>query len=245
MDLDAAAWPLKKNPSSWSHRVKVAILAAVGAIIAAYMSLYQLDLIPSVWDPVFGPGTERVLTSEVSQAIDRIFHVPDALLGALAYGTEILFALSGSTRRWQYRPWIVALFGLNVLGLACVGAGLIAAQGLIVKSWCFLCLATALISFVLAPLVRRGGVCEPALPLAGLETLRAHPGGLEYVLGPGLGPRRRCRTEPARNRLPQARSIFTHGDSHAGVAASRGSHAGIVAGAQPADLSARARRSAP
>lgn len=149
VDLDAAAPPLKKNPSSWSHRVKVAVLAAVGAIIAAYMSLYQLDLIASVWDPVFGPGTERVLTSEVSQGIERIFHVPDALLGALAYGTAILLTLSGSTRRWQYRPWIVALFGLNVLGLACVGAGLIAAQGLIVKSWCFPCLATALISFIL------------------------------------------------------------------------------------------------
>jgi uncharacterized membrane protein len=149
VDLDAAAPPLKKNPSSWSHRVKVAILAAVGALIAAYLSLYQLDLISSVWDPVFGPGTERVLTSDVSRGIERIFHVPDALLGALAYSTEILLTLSGSTRRWQYRPWIVALFGLNVLGLACVGAALIAAQGLIVKSGCFLCLITALISFVL------------------------------------------------------------------------------------------------
>jgi hypothetical protein len=149
VNLDAAAWPLKQNPSSWSHRVKVAILAALGATIAAYLSLYQLDLISSVWDPVFGPGTERVLTSDVSQGIERIFHAPDALLGALAYCVEILLALSGSTRRWQYRPWIVALFGLSALALACVGAGLIAAQGLIVKSWCFLCLATALTSFVL------------------------------------------------------------------------------------------------
>jgi uncharacterized membrane protein len=152
VDMNAPAPPLKRNPSSWSHRGQVAVLAALGATVAGYMSLCQLDLIPSVWDPVFGRGTERMLTSQVALALERIFHVPDALLGALAYATEILFTLAGSTRRWQYRPWIVALFGLNVLALAGVSAALVAAQGLIVRSWCFLCLVTALISFVLVVL---------------------------------------------------------------------------------------------
>jgi uncharacterized membrane protein len=152
VDMDAAAPPFRRNPSSWSHRIKVAILAALGAILAAYMSLYQLRLIPGVWDPAFGAGTEQVLTSELSQTIDRILHVPDALLGVLAYSAEILFTLAGSPRRWQYRPWLVALFGLNVLGLACVGVALVAAQGLIVKSWCFWCLLTTAISLLLAVL---------------------------------------------------------------------------------------------
>jgi uncharacterized membrane protein len=152
VDMDAAAPPFRRNPSSWSHRIQVAVLAAVGAVLAAYMSLYQLHLTTSIWDPVFGAGTEQVLTSELSQTIYRIFHVPDALLGALAYSTEVLFTLAGSTRRWQYRPWLVGLFGVNVLGLAGVGVALVAAQGLVVKSWCFLCLVTTSISLLLAAL---------------------------------------------------------------------------------------------
>lgn len=152
VDMDAAAPPWRRNPSSWSYRIKVAILAAIGAVLAAYMSLYQLHLTASVWDPVFGGGTEQVLTSELSQTIYRIFHVPAALLGALAYSTAILFTLAGSTRRWQYRPWLVALFGLNALALACAGVAIVLAQGLVVKSWCFLCLVATLIALLVAVL---------------------------------------------------------------------------------------------
>lgn len=152
VDMDAAAPPFRENPSSWPHRITVAVLAALGAVLAACMGLYQLHLITGVWDPAFGAGTEQVLSSELSQTIYRLFHVPDALVGALAYSTEIFFALAGSTRRWQYRPWLVALFGLNVLGLACVGVVLVAAQGLVVKSWCLWCLVTAALSLLLAAL---------------------------------------------------------------------------------------------
>lgn len=152
VDMDAAAPPWRRNPSSWSRRIKVAILVALGAVLAASMSLYQLHLTASVCDPVFGEGAEQVLTSELSQTVYRIFHVPDALLTALAYSTAILFTLAGSTRRWQDRPWLVALFGLNVLALACAGVALVLAQGLVVKSWCLLCLVTTLISLLVAVL---------------------------------------------------------------------------------------------
>jgi len=149
VDMNAPAFPLKKNPSSWSHRIKVASLACVGMILAGYLSLYQLGLIDSVWDPFFGQGTERMLTSKVSDVMSRVFHIPDALLGATAYAVEIILALAGSGRRWQYRPWLVVWFGLNVLGLAFVSAALVCSQGLIVHAWCFLCLCTAAVSFSL------------------------------------------------------------------------------------------------
>ncbi len=177
VDMNAAAPPLRSNPSSWSHRIKVAVLAAIGAALAAYMSLYQLHLTASVWDPVSGGGTERVLTSQLSQTLYRIFHVPDALLGALAYSTEILFSLAGSTRRWQDRPWLVALFALNVLALACVGVALVAAQGLVVGSWCFLCLATTLIALLLAAL----SAGEVYASLRYLGRVRAHSGRFRVV----------------------------------------------------------------
>jgi hypothetical protein len=153
IDMNAPAPPLRHNPSAWPHRILTAVVAACGAGVAAYLGLYQWRLISSVWDPVFGPGSERMLTSRVSQVADRVFHVPDAVLGALGYTSEIIFSLSGCTRRWQHRPWLVVLLGLTVLGIGCVSAALVCAQGLIVRSWCFLCLVSAALSFTLVILV--------------------------------------------------------------------------------------------
>jgi hypothetical protein len=113
------------------------------------MGLYQLRLIPSVWDPVFGEQSQQVLDSDVSHAMSRWFRAPDAILGALAYLGDIVFALAGSTRRWQYRPWLVVIFGIDVIPLGIVSAVLVVLQGTVVGSWCFLCLVTAVISLAL------------------------------------------------------------------------------------------------
>lgn len=151
-DLDVAAPPWKYNPSAWRHRIPICILAGVAFVIAAYMALYQWRLIDSVWDPVFGRQSQDVLDSEVSDKMRRWFRVPDAALGALAYLGDLLFGLAGSTRRWQYRPWLVILFGLDVIPLGLVSAILVILQGTTVGSWCFLCLVTAAISLVLVAL---------------------------------------------------------------------------------------------
>jgi len=151
-DLDVAAPPWKYNPSSWRHRIPICILAGVAFAIAAYMALYQWRLIDNVWDPVFGRQSRDVLDSEVSEKMRRWFRVPDAALGALAYLGDLLFGLAGSTRRWQYRPWLVVLFGLDVIPLGLVSAILVVLQGTTVGSWCFLCLVTAAISLTLVVL---------------------------------------------------------------------------------------------
>jgi hypothetical protein len=67
----------------------------------------------------------------------------------LAYLGDAIFGLAGSTRRWQYRPWIVILFGIDVIPLGVVSAILVAIQGAVLGQWCFLCLVTAAISLVL------------------------------------------------------------------------------------------------
>lgn len=150
--LDAIPPPWKRNPSAWSQRVPIAVLAAVGFVISCYLALYQWGLIDSVWDPVFGDGTERVLTSDTSKTMHRWFGIPDAALGALAYLGDAIFGMIGSTRRWQYRPWAVILFGLDVIPLGIVSAILVFMQGTVVGYWCFLCLVTAVISLILVPL---------------------------------------------------------------------------------------------
>jgi uncharacterized membrane protein len=149
LDPHKEAPPFDYNPSSMRQRLRIGALALVASGIALYMGAFQWGWIDSVWDPVFGSGSERVLTSRESETMHRLFGVPDAALGSWAYLTEAVLAFAGSTRRWQFRPWLVVLFGLDVIPLGIVSAVLVVLQGVAVGSWCFLCLVTAAISLVL------------------------------------------------------------------------------------------------
>jgi len=151
-DLGADAPPWDYNPSAWSQRVPICLLAGVAFLISAYMALYQWRLIDDVWDPAFGEQSRHVLDSEVSERMRGWFRVADAAFGAIAYLGDLVFGLAGSTRRWQYRPWMVVLFGLDVIPLGIVSAVLVFMQGAVVGAWCFLCLMTAVISLVLVAL---------------------------------------------------------------------------------------------
>ena len=150
LNLPAPPWPY--NPSALKQRVPICLLAAVAFVVAAYMALYQWRLINDVWDPVFGEQSKQVLDSAVSERMRRWFRVPDAAFGAFAYLGDLIFGLAGSTRRWQYRPWLVVLFGLDVIPLGIVSAVLVVLQGTVVGAWCFLCLLTAVISLILVVL---------------------------------------------------------------------------------------------
>lgn len=148
-DPNAVVPPFGYNPSAWSQRLPICGLAWIAFLIASYMALYQWRLIDDVWDPVFGEQTAMVLDSKVAQRMDTWIGVPDAALGALAYLGDAIFGLAGSTRRWQYRPWMVILFGIDVIPLGIVSAVLVLLQGTVVGHWCFLCLLTAAISLIL------------------------------------------------------------------------------------------------
>jgi uncharacterized membrane protein len=148
-DLDVAVPPFGYNPSVWRQRIPICVLAMFAALIATHMALYQWRLIDEPWDPVFGDQTRKVLDSDVALMMHRWFGVPDAALGAIAYLGDAIFGLAGSTRRWQYRPWLVILFGIDVIPLGLVSVILVICQATIVGNWCLLCLVTAAISLVL------------------------------------------------------------------------------------------------
>ena len=145
-----AAPPWDYNPSAWSQRIPLCVLATVAFFISTWMALYQWRLVGSVWDPVFGSdATISVLDSDVSHRMMRWFGMPDAGLGAIAYLGDAVFGLAGSTQRWRYRPWLVVLFGIDVIPLGGVSAVLVLVQTLVLGQWCFLCLVTAAISLIL------------------------------------------------------------------------------------------------
>lgn len=133
------------NPSAWSQRIPIVVLAVIGFGIAGYMALFQLGVLATVWDPFFGDGTRRVLTSKVSEA----FPISDALLGAFGYLLDAVTGAIGGTKRWKKMPWIVVVFGLAVGPLGAVSIALVMMQPLTVGYWCTLCLTTAAISILM------------------------------------------------------------------------------------------------
>ena len=135
--------------SAWRRRVPVILLSVVGLGVATTLTLFQVHVLGSVWDPFFGDGSRRVLTSSVSKALP----LPDASLGAFAYLLEAILESVGGTRRAHDRPWIVAAAGLVAAGLGVAALALIALQALVVGAFCTLCLTSAAISLVVAALV--------------------------------------------------------------------------------------------
>ncbi len=133
------------NPASWPQRLPIVGLALVGTAIASYLTLFQLGILPEVFEPFFGDGSRRILTSSVS----RILPIPDAALGTLGYLAAAVAGIIGGTRRWRTMPWIVVFFGIAVGPLGAVSILLVILQPLLFDAFCTLCLITAAISVVM------------------------------------------------------------------------------------------------
>jgi uncharacterized membrane protein len=125
------------------------VLAVLAAGLSFYLTLYQWDVIDSVWDPVFGSASSQaVLKSSFSEALP----IPDATLGAIAYVAEAALALVGSRERWRAETWLVLVYGALVAAMVLTSAALICIQAFVVGHFCALCLVSAGVSFVNAAL---------------------------------------------------------------------------------------------
>ena len=147
-----------ENPTTWSRRIALAALAFLGLCVAGYLTLFQLGVLSSVWDPFFR-------SREVLGFVD----FPDAALGVLAYATEIVLSFIGGRERWRTMPWTVLAFGVVILSGALVSVLLIIVQPLVVGAWCTLCLASAAISLA----IFAWGADEPLAALRHLKRARA------------------------------------------------------------------------
>jgi uncharacterized membrane protein len=135
------------NPAGTGSRTRpaVVLLALVGCGVASVLTLYQLGVLDTVWEPFFGDGSHRVLTSQLSQALP----VPDAALGAVAYLAEAVLAAVGTPDR----PRVVLAAGVVAAGLGLAALGLLAAQVFLVGGFCTLCLVSAALSLAIVGLV--------------------------------------------------------------------------------------------
>ncbi|MEO8198679.1 MAG: vitamin K epoxide reductase family protein, partial [Thermoanaerobaculia bacterium] len=146
------------NPSSWTQRAPIIALALIGFFLSRQMTAFQLGHVPTLTDPFFGIGTQRVLTSDVSRA----FPIPDAGLGAFAYMIEFLMGFMGDKRRWRTMPWMVTFFGILVVPLGIVSITLIILQPLAVGAWCTPCLvaASAMLVMITLTLDEVAAMCQ-------------------------------------------------------------------------------------
>jgi hypothetical protein len=127
------------NPTSPRRRAGLAVLAGTGFAVALYLTLYQLGLYDSVWDPWLDSPAVLGLTEPV----------PDALAGALAYGAELVLLAVGGPARWRTHPWVCLALGAILTMGAVVSIGLIVVQPAVAGAWCLLCLVSAALSLAL------------------------------------------------------------------------------------------------
>jgi Vitamin K epoxide reductase family len=128
----------------------------VGLGVSGYLTLYQLGVFKTVWDPFFRSGSRAVL--------DWTHPFPDAALGVAAYAAEVALSFIGGRDRWRTLPWTVIAFGVVIISGAVTSVALMIIQPVAVGDWCTLCLCSAALSLVILPL----GIDEP---LAGLQHL--------------------------------------------------------------------------
>ena len=171
-----------ENPTAWPKRIVLAVLGLAGFAIALYLSLFQLsalyfpqlglDVVESVWDPFF--NSHKVLD---------YLRWPDAIPGVLGYGAEVVLNFVGDKNRWRTAPWVVIAFGLIIFPAAGISVVLMMVQPLAVGAWCTLCLASAVLSFVICGL----GADEVLATLQHLKRVRDSGGSVwQAFWGPGL-----------------------------------------------------------
>jgi len=128
-----------ENPTRYGRRVLLAVLAFGGLLVAGYLSLFQLGVFDSAWDPFFDPRPVLELTEPL----------PDAVAGVLAYGAELVLLAIGGPERWRTAPWTCLALGLVLSAGAVVSIALIVIQPAVAGAWCTLCLVSAALSLLL------------------------------------------------------------------------------------------------
>lgn len=143
------------NPSAWTQRLPILVLALIGLVVARYLTAYQLGQIDGVWEPFFPGlpdepgknGTEAVITSDVSEA----FPIPDAALGGYTYALEIVTGIVGTRARWRTMPWLVFLFGMMIVPLSVVSISFVIIQPIVIGTWATLTLVAAAAMLIQIP----------------------------------------------------------------------------------------------
>jgi hypothetical protein len=137
------------NPSKWSQRIPIVVLAFVGGAAAFWLALYQQGYVDTVWEPFFGDGTREIVKDSGFSRFFERFPVGDAAIGAFGYVADAVTGVIGGTERWRTMPWIVIIFGAFVGPFGAVSVMLTIFQPVLYGSFCTLCLVSGVVSLAM------------------------------------------------------------------------------------------------
>lgn len=135
----------RTNPSNPSKRRRSVALSVLGAVTTVYLASFQLGVISSVWDPLFGTASRTVLTSPVSYVLS----IPVSAFGSLGFAAAAATATLEGPERWRTQPCVAILFGATALTLGVGSVSLLLAQSVFVGAWSAPCLLAAAASLAL------------------------------------------------------------------------------------------------
>ncbi len=138
-----------QNPSAWSERIPIVVLALVGLAASVWLALYQQEVVNSVFEPFFGDGTRQIVRESGFSKFFERFPIGDATLGAIGYLLDAATGVIGGTKRWRTMPWIVIIFGVFVGPFGVISVTLVVIQPVLYDAFCTLCLVSAVISLAM------------------------------------------------------------------------------------------------
>lgn len=138
-----------ENPSAWSQRIPIVVLAMIGVVVAGWLAIYQQEITDTVWEPFFDGGTETIVRESGFSKFFERFPVGDAALGAFGYLADAVTGIIGGTKRWRTMPWIVIIFGVFVGPFGVLSIMLVVMQPVLYSAFCTLCLVSAVISLAM------------------------------------------------------------------------------------------------
>jgi uncharacterized membrane protein len=119
------------------RRMVVAVLALVGLLVSAYLTLYKLGYLGAI--QCGAGGCEVVQASQYSV----LFGLPVAMWGMGAYLVLLAVAMLGVQPRWVDARWVaMVLFGFSAFGVA-FSAYLTYLSGAVIGAFCQWCLVSA------------------------------------------------------------------------------------------------------
>jgi uncharacterized membrane protein len=141
MDRDpafaSAAEALEERPQY--ARMGIAVLALVGLLIAAYLTLFKLGFMGAIQCSI--GGCEKVQASRWAEFLGY----PVAAWGVGAYAAILALALLGLQPRFSEARWVaLGLFALAAVGVV-FSAYLTYLEAFVIHAWCQWCVVSAIL----------------------------------------------------------------------------------------------------
>jgi uncharacterized membrane protein len=117
----------------------IAVLALVGLLVSAYLTLYKLGYLGVIQCGT--GGCELVQASRYAYFLGA----PVAMWGAGAYASLLALSLLGLQARWAGERWVaLSIFAIAAVGVAFT-AYLTYLEAVVIHAWCRWCLVSAVL----------------------------------------------------------------------------------------------------